>query len=111
MHKDAYGYRPRGYINDEDIVYLLNVWDSIMEDQRIEDENRLEYLREEHGVDFKTEMEYYLWKEARDHEDWERQQVQQQEEAEYKIKLADPHSSVMAIELWDHGDEHLLVGA
>ena len=111
MYKDAYGFRPRYTPTDEDVVYLLNAWDSIMADQREQEEAHLQYLREEHGINFKTMMEYYIWSEEKDHKDWEIRQAQKLEEAEHKVKLADPHSPIMAIELWDHGDEHFLVGA
>ena len=110
MHKDAYGYRPRYPPTDDDIVYLLNAWDSIMDVQHEEAKARLEYLREEHGIQFETEMDYYIWREKKDQKEWEQRQVEKVEATALKAKLSDPSSPVMAIELWDYGDEHLLVG-
>lgn len=106
-HKDVFGYRPRGETSREEVVYFWENFHTYWRWMRREEEERLQMLRERHGINFKNLSEYHSWWERTE---WERhcQEMErlEREEAEKAAREADyrrRRTIIDAISDWDFG--------
>lgn len=109
LHKECFGFRPRGRPTNAEIVSLYNEAPAILEQNRLQEEERLQRLRDKHGVQFADWHAYFDWKEEQDFLQWEKDQAERQAKLEHARCLATPGHPLVAIEAWEHGEDLALI--
>lgn len=108
MFKDIYGFRPRYTPTDQELSEFLNSYPKLFEEQSEQEAARLQYLREETGIQFPNWMAYYDYLDGKESAEWAARKIELAKEAAHKKELATPRSPRMAIEFWDYGQEDLI---